>query len=62
MISVRALCDLTAKIGSLDLRFTSSPTVIEGMLGHLMVASRRDQYYLTEITLAGEYENIFVCG
>jgi len=59
---VRTLCDLTAKIGSLDLRFTPLPTAVEGMLSHLIVASRRDQYYLTEITLAGEYENIFVCG
>ena len=62
MISVRTLCDLTAKIGSLDLRFTPSPTAIEGMLGHLIVASRRDQHYQTEITLTGEYENIFVRG
>ena len=32
------------------------------MLGHLIVASRRDQHYLTEITLTGEYQNIFVRG
>ena len=34
MISVRTLCDLTAKKGSLDQRFTPSPTALEGMMGH----------------------------
>ena len=61
-MSVRTLCDLTAKVGSLDLRFTPSPTGVESMLGHLIVASRKDQYYLTEITLTGEFQNIFVHG
>ena len=62
MISVRTLCELTAKTGSLDQRFTPSPTAIEGMLGHLAVAYRREHYYQTEITLTGEYQNIFVRG
>lgn len=62
MISVRALCDLTAKIGDLDQRFTPSPTALEGMMGHLAVTSRRDARYLTEISLTGEYEDIFVRG
>lgn len=62
MISVRALCDLTAKLGDLDQRFTPSPTALEGMMGHLAVTSRRDAHYLTEITLTGEYEDIFVRG
>lgn len=59
---MRALCELTAKVGSLDQRFTPSPTAVEGMLGHLVVTSRRDHNYLTEITLTGEYQNIFVRG
>jgi DNA excision repair protein ERCC-2 len=62
VISVRTLCELTAKTGSLDQRFTPSPTAIEGMLGHLAVAYRREHYYQTEITLTGEYQNIFVRG
>lgn len=62
MISVRTLCELTAKTGSLDQRFTPSPTAIEGMLCHLAVAYRREHYYQTEITLTGEYQNIFVRG
>lgn len=62
MISVRGLCDLTAKVGDLDQRFTPSPTALEGMMGHLAVTSRRDANYQTEITLTGEYETIFVRG
>ena len=62
VISVRTLCELTAKTGSLDQRFTPSPTAIEGMLGHYVVTSRREHYYQTEITLTGEYQNIFVRG
>jgi len=62
VISVRTLCELTAKTGSLDQRFTPSPTAIEGMLGHYAVTSRREHYYQTEITLTGEHQNIFVRG
>lgn len=46
----------------MDQRFTPSPTAIEGMQGHNVVASRRDHNYLAEITLTGEYQNIFVRG
>ncbi|MES2662409.1 MAG: ATP-dependent DNA helicase, partial [Pseudomonadota bacterium] len=59
---MRTLCELTAKTGSLDQRFTPSPTAIEGMLGHYVVTSRREHYYRTEITLTGEHQNIFVRG
>ena len=62
IISVRGLCELTAKVGDLDLRFTPSPTALEGMMGHMVVTSRRGFDYLTEITLTGEYQNIFVRG
>ena len=30
-IAVRALCEFTAKTGDLDLRFTPSPTALEGL-------------------------------
>ena len=30
-VSVRALCEFTAKVGDLDLRFTPSPTALEGI-------------------------------
>ncbi len=62
IISVRALCDLTAKVGDLDQRFTPSPTALEGMMGHLAVTSRRNGNYQTEVTLTGEYQDIFVRG
>lgn len=56
------MCDLTARIGDLDQRFTPSPTALEGMMGHNTVTSRRPPGYQTEITLTGEYKNIFVRG
>lgn len=56
------MCDLTAKAGDLDQRFTPSPTALEGMMGHSAVTARRDVNYQTEITLTGEYQNIFVRG
>ena len=62
MISVRALCDLVARIGDLDQRFTPSPTALEGMMGHNTVTARRSASYQTEILLTGEYKNIFVRG
>ncbi|EPN80695.1 Uvs006 [Pseudomonas syringae pv. actinidiae ICMP 19097] len=40
-MAVRALCEFTAKVGDLDLRFTPSPTAQEGIAGHRTVASRR---------------------
>ena len=62
MISVRALCDLLARKGDLDQRFTPAPTALEGMMGHHAVTSSRDSSYQTEISLTGEYQNIFVRG
>ena len=40
-VAVRALCEFTAKVGDLDLRFTPSPSAQEGIAGHRTVASRR---------------------
>ena len=42
-VAVRALCEFTAKLGDLDLRFTPSPTALEGMAGHAMVVARRGE-------------------
>lgn len=61
-VSVRALCEFTAKAGDLDLRFTPSPTAREGMEGHLAVARRRNDQYQTEVALSGEYEVLTVRG
>jgi DNA excision repair protein ERCC-2 len=52
-VSVRELCEFTAKRGDLDRRFTPSVTALEGLMGQGTVASRRGQDYETEIALEG---------
>ncbi|RZJ00027.1 MAG: ATP-dependent DNA helicase, partial [Rubrivivax sp.] len=61
-VSVRALCEFTAKRGDLDLRFTPSPTAQEGMAGHQWVTGSRGPEYETEITLRGEFGLLAVRG
>jgi DNA excision repair protein ERCC-2 len=61
-IAVRALCEFTAKAGDLDLRFTPSPTALEGMEGHRLVTARRAATYETELTLLGTYQLLTVRG
>jgi len=61
-IAVRALCEFTAKVGDLDLRFTPSPTAQEGMAGHATVTSRRDDDYQREISLCGDFGPVHVRG
>ncbi|MGV8918419.1 MAG: helicase C-terminal domain-containing protein [Pseudomonas sp.] len=61
-VAVRALCEFTAKVGDLDLRFTPSPTAVEGMLGHRTIAARRAEGYQTEVALSGEYLQLKVRG
>lgn len=61
-VAVRALCEFTAKVGDLDLRFTPSPTAQEGMAGHAIVVARRGSGYQAELPLAGEYRGLQVRG
>ncbi|MDR8362817.1 ATP-dependent DNA helicase [Pseudomonas sp. JL3] len=61
-IAVRALCEFTAKVGDLDLRFTPSPTALEGIVGHRTVASRRNEGYQNEVALEGQYRTLTVKG
>lgn len=61
-VSVRALCDFTARRGDLDLRFTPTPSAQEGIAGHQMVTSRRGPEYETEITLRGEFGPLLIRG
>ena len=61
-VSVRALCEFTAKHGDLDLRFTPSPSAQEGIAGHALVASRRDANYQSEVGLEGTYKTLTVRG
>nr|WP_180204665.1 ATP-dependent DNA helicase [Pseudomonas sp. SbOxS1]NYU04659.1 ATP-dependent DNA helicase [Pseudomonas sp. SbOxS1] len=61
-IAARALCEFTAKVGDLDLRFTPSPTALEGIAGHRTVASRRSEGYQSEVALEGTYQGLTVKG
>ncbi|WP_231421338.1 ATP-dependent DNA helicase [Pseudomonas sp. Leaf59] len=61
-VAVRALCEFTAKVGDLDLRFTPSPSAQEGIIGHRTVASRRSAHYQNEVALEGEYQQLKVRG
>lgn len=61
-IAVRALCEFTAKTGDLDLRFTPSPTALEGIAGHRTVASRRNDTYQSEVALEGAFGPLKVKG
>lgn len=61
-VAVRALCEFTARAGDLDLRFTPAPSAQEGMAGHALVQSRRNKDYETEISLAGQYQELQVRG
>jgi DNA excision repair protein ERCC-2 len=61
-VSVRALCEFTAKQGDLDRRFTPSPSAQEGMEGHSTIAARRRAGFERELTLEGDYEELHVRG
>lgn len=61
-ISVRGLCEFTAKRGDLDRRFTPAPSAQEGMEGHATLAARRRTGYEREITLEGEHGELLVRG
>jgi hypothetical protein len=61
-VAVRTLCEFTAKRGNLDMRFTPSPSAIEGMAGHRVIAARRGTSFQTELTLAGEFGLLRVRG
>jgi len=61
-VAVRALCEFTAKVGDLDLRFTPSPSAAEGVAGHALVRTRRNADYETEIALSGDFADLHVRG
>jgi DNA excision repair protein ERCC-2 len=62
VVAVRALCEFTAKAGDLDLRFTPSPTALEGIAGHAVVTGRRGASYQAEVSLSGEHGPLLVRG
>jgi Rad3-related DNA helicase len=61
-VSVRSLCDFTAKHGDLDRRFTPSATALEGQLGQAAVQARRGPGYECEVPLQGRFGPLLVCG
>ena len=61
-VSVRSLCEFTAKAGDLDRRFTPSATTLEGLLGQAAVVARRGAGYESEIALEGRSASLRVRG
>ncbi|HEY1042558.1 MAG TPA: helicase C-terminal domain-containing protein [Telluria sp.] len=61
-VSVRGLCEFTAKQGDLDLRFTPSPTAQEGIAGHAVVTARRGPNYRREVSLSCDHGILHVRG
>jgi DNA excision repair protein ERCC-2 len=61
-VAVRTLCEFTAKRGNLDMRFTPSPSALEGIAGHRVIASRRSSSFQTELALEGDYGPLHVRG
>lgn len=61
-LAVRTLCEFTAKRGNLDMRFTPSPSALEGIAGHRVIAARRGSSFQTELTLSGDYGPLRIRG
>jgi DNA excision repair protein ERCC-2 len=61
-VSVRTLCHFTARSGDLDLRFTPSPTGVEGIAGHQAVTARRGAGYQREVPLSARVGPLLVQG
>jgi len=61
-VSVRALCEFTAKQGDLDRRFTPAPTALQGQRGHVQAAARRGRGYQTELALTAVHEDLQIRG
>lgn len=61
-VTVRTLAEFTAKQGDLDLRFTPSPTSIEGIQGHQLIRHKRSASYQAEVMLEGYYPGLRVTG
>ena len=61
-VSVRSLCEFSAKRGDLDRRFTPSATALEGLKSQQTVAARRGQDYESEVSLEGAWGPLRVRG
>ena len=61
-VSVKALCNFTAKKGDLDRRFTPAPSAREGVWGHAQAAARRGAAYESEVALSATEASLTVRG
>ena len=61
-VAVRTLCHFTARSGDLDLRFTPSPSGVEGIAGHQSVTARRGPGYQRELPLSARFGGLTVQG
>jgi DNA excision repair protein ERCC-2 len=61
-ISVKALCNFTAKQGDLDRRFTPAPSAQQGKQGHAQAATRRGGEYRTELALTAIHGDLTIRG
>lgn len=61
-VSVRGLCEFTAKGGDLSARFAPAPTAQQGIAGHQRAAARRGPGYQRELTLEARHHILEVRG
>jgi DNA excision repair protein ERCC-2 len=61
-VAVRTLCDFAARSGDLDLRFTPSPSGVDGVTGHTEVTTRRAATYQREVALHSFWRGLRVQG
>lgn len=62
VVAVRTLCDFAARAGDLDLRFSPSPSGLEGVAGHSAVTARRGAGYQRELPLSADWQGLRVQG
>ncbi|MDP4299276.1 ATP-dependent DNA helicase [Leptothrix discophora] len=62
VLAVRALCELVARRGDLDLRNTPAPSAQQGIDGHALIARRRGAQRLTEVGLSARHGALLVRG
>ena len=61
-IAVRRLCDFAARRGSLDNRYTPSPSAQEGIIGHQWLQRRYGEDYQSEYPLRGCLDGVHLQG
>jgi len=61
-LSVRTLCEFCDRSGDIDLRYTPSPTALEGIQGHKRLQTRRPKSYIAEFSVAVEIEGFQLKG